>query len=192
MLSEWARWVQDHPYQTVFYGFGLFFLFVVNDIWHRVARWGLKRKIRALSGPQSYPQPVVSNSSRRYTEADISRLDAYQFESLVAEMFRSQGFHATVTQQSKDGGKDVILHKDGQTIYVECKHWEPTVGVSIVRAAHSVTHHDRADYGFVVASGNISQDARDYGRKVQPRIFCIDGPHLLHLLNHEPNTTLFA
>lgn len=107
-------------------------------------------------------------------------------------MFRERGYIATVTQQSRDGGKDVVLHKDGQVIYVECKHWKETVGVNVVRAAHSVVNTDRADLGFVVTSQSFSQEAREYGRRAQPRVYCIDGPHLLRLLNHDSGVNLFA
>ena len=190
-----ARWVQDHPYQTVMYGFLFFLFFVVNDIWHRVARWNMKRKIQSLSGPlipQSFPYAAPLQQRRRYTERDLYNLDPYQFEQLVARMFEGLGYHATVTPQAKDGGKDVVLHKDGQMIYVECKQWRKTVGVEIVRAAHSVVHTDRADFGFVVTSQTVSADAREYGRRVQPRIYCIDGPHLVSLLNQETGARLFA
>jgi restriction system protein len=57
-----------------------------------------------------------------------------QFELLVGEAFRRQGYAVEETGLGgADGGIDLILRKDGRTL-VQCKQWKrQQVGVSIVR-----------------------------------------------------------
>jgi hypothetical protein len=193
-LEEIARWVQDHPYQGIGVFGALFAFFAVNDVWHRVVRRHLNKQLRMWKAMPGTALPSPAPQRRLVTSRDLHTMDAVAFEHYVADMFRSHGYQATVTQQSRDGGKDIVLNKDGRVIYVECKHYAAakTVGVDIIRAAHSVVNTDRADFGFVVTATNISPDARTYAMRVHPRMYCIDGALLLRLLNNEPGADLFA
>ncbi|WP_242628970.1 restriction endonuclease [Xanthomonas oryzae] len=58
-----------------------------------------------------------------------------QFEQLVADAFRRQGYSVEETGQGgPDGGIDMILRKDGRRTLVQCKQWKrQQVGVSVRR-----------------------------------------------------------
>jgi len=53
----------------------------------------------------------------------IKRMDGRQFEFFIQGLFKANGYKSEVTKQSADGGKDVILQRNGITTYVECKRW---------------------------------------------------------------------
>ena len=67
--------------------------------------------------------------------ASIRSLSWREFEELVAEAFRREGYR--VVENSKvgaDGGVDVRLRKDGKLFLVQCKNWNRNkVGVGVVR-----------------------------------------------------------
>jgi restriction system protein len=72
------------------------------------------------------------------TRTDLESLAAggpYQFERLVGEAFRRQGYAVEETGLGgADGGIDLILRKDSRRTLVQCKHWKrQQVGVSVVR-----------------------------------------------------------
>src|SRR5208337_454126 len=47
------------------------------------------------------------------------------FERLVGEAYRQQGYTITETGgEGPDGGVDLVLKKNGETILVQCKHWK--------------------------------------------------------------------
>ncbi len=58
-----------------------------------------------------------------------------QFERLVGEAFRRQGYSVEETGLGgADGGIDLILRKDGRRTLVQCKQWKrQQVGVSVAR-----------------------------------------------------------
>lgn len=59
-------------------------------------------------------------------EADLDNLKMMphrDFEYYIADLFSSKGYEATVTSASGDGGKDIILRKEGYTSIVECKRY---------------------------------------------------------------------
>jgi restriction system protein len=67
---------------------------------------------------------------------DLRRLNAEEFEWLVGEVFRREGWQVreTGSQDSPDGNVDLELARDGQRVIVQCKRWQSKqVGVDEIR-----------------------------------------------------------
>lgn len=67
---------------------------------------------------------------------DLRRLSGREFESLVHELFRREGWAVTHTggHGQADGNIDLILRRDTQTRLVQCKQWSVRdLGVNEVR-----------------------------------------------------------
>jgi len=112
----------------------------------------------------------------------IRSLSWREFEALVGEAFRRQGFQVSETGGGgADGGIDLMLQKDGETTLVQCKHWRSfKVGVREVRELFGVMVAERAHRAVFVASGSYSREAREFaGGKP---ITLIDGTALLDLV----------
>jgi restriction system protein len=105
-----------------------------------------------------------------------------EFEMLVGEAFRQKGFAVTETGGGgADGGVDLVLARDGEKFLVQCKQWKAfKVGVSVVRELYGVMAARCAAGGYVVTSGQFTQEAKDFasGRN----IFLMDGPALRSLI----------
>jgi restriction system protein len=112
----------------------------------------------------------------------IRELHWLDFERLVGEVFRRQGYH--VEEQGgagPDGGIDLVLHKGGRKSVVQCKRWRSVhVGVSPVRELYGVMTAERADACIFVSSGTYTADARAFadGKPIQ----LIEGEKLASLL----------
>lgn len=83
-------------------------------------------------------------------------LDGWQFEQEVAKVFRLQGYKATVTKGSGDGGVDIILKKDGYCAIVQCKHYQNPVPPEPIRALWGCKDDFNADEVILVASSGIT------------------------------------
>jgi restriction system protein len=92
----------------------------------------------------------------------LRAIDWRQFELLVGEAFRRQGYTVKETGlDGADGGVDLILHKDGAMTLVQCKQWRTKlVDVRVVREMYGLLGHHRADAVKIVAIGNYTDDAR--------------------------------
>lgn len=105
-----------------------------------------------------------------------------QFEQLVGEGFRLQGYRVTETGGGgADGGVDLVLTKGSEKFLVQCKQWRALkVGVDVVRELYGVMAARGAAGGFVVTSGRFTEDAAAFakGRNLQ----LIDGPRLRALI----------
>lgn len=94
----------------------------------------------------------------------IDGISWQQFEQLVGEAFRRQGFTVTETGgNGPDGGIDLILHKDSEKHLVQCKQWRSIkVGVTVVREFFGVMAAEGAAGGFVVTSGTFTAEAKAF------------------------------
>ena len=105
-----------------------------------------------------------------------------EFELLVGEAFRLQGYEVTeLGGQGPDGGVDLVLRRDQEKFLVQCKQWKAfKVGVAIVRELYGVMAAQGAAGGFVVTSGSFTDEAIKFasGRNVT----LVDGPKLFGLI----------
>lgn len=114
----------------------------------------------------------------------LDSLDWRQFEELVHEYFRRDGYSVAETVAGPDGGVDLQLRKDGVKATVQCKHWrKKKVDVRIVREQLGVMTAAGADECFVVTSGKFTEEALNFV-KGQP-ITLIDGGRLRELMGSE-------
>lgn len=111
-----------------------------------------------------------------------------EFELLVGEGFRRRGYGVRESGGGgADGGVDLVLTKDGEKIFVQCKQWKAfKVGVSTVRELYGVMAAHGATGGFVVTSGRFTKEATDFaqGRNIQ----LLDGSALMQLLREARGT----
>jgi restriction system protein len=134
---------------------------------------------------------VVRRSKRKTLIKDVATSSAAnaldgitwkEFEILVGEAFRLQGYQVTENHAGgADGGIDLVLRKGNEKFFVQCKQWKAfTVGVTIVRELYGVMAAERAVGGFVVTSGQFTKDAKEFakGRNVE----LIDGPKLMTMI----------
>lgn len=91
----------------------------------------------------------------------LDRMSWQDFEILVGEYFRRQGFGVTHNGGGgADGGVDVVLQNGTDCHLVQCKHWRAMrVGVQPVRELYGVMAAHGVAGGFVVSSGEFTEDA---------------------------------
>jgi restriction system protein len=126
---------------------------------------------------------LVTNVSDSTATDALDGMTWQEFELLVGESFRLQGYQVTETGGGgADGGIDLVLRKGNEKFLVQCKQWKAfTVGVTVVRELFGVMAAKGATGGFVVTSGKYTKDAMEFakGRNVE----LIDGPSLLKMIN---------
>lgn len=105
-----------------------------------------------------------------------------QFELLVGEAFRRQGYSVEETGLGgADGGIDLILRKEGRRTLVQCKQWKrQQVGVSVVREMYGLLAHHHAHAVKIVCIGSYTKDAERFadGKPIE----LIGGEQLLAMI----------
>lgn len=125
---------------------------------------------------------LVSNVTGASSSDALADMTWREFEVLVGEGFRLQGYEVTETGGGgADGGVDLVVRKDREKYLVQCKQWKAfKVGVPIVRELYGVMAAHGAAGGFVVTSGRFTDEAKAFadGRNIR----LVDGPKLFGMI----------
>ena len=125
---------------------------------------------------------LVTEVGNSQTAAALDGISWQQFEKLVGEGFRLQGYRVAETGGGgADGGVDLVLTRGSEKFVVQCKQWRAfKVGVDVVRELYGVMAARGATGGFVVTSGRFTEDATEFaqGRNIQ----LMDGAQLHALI----------
>jgi restriction system protein len=114
----------------------------------------------------------------------INLLSSKEFEELLAEAYRRQGYAVKENfSLGPDGGVDLWLQKGAALYLVQCKHWKDyKVGVKVVREMYGVMTAERASGVFIVTSGIFTQEAKNFatGRPID----LVEGHHLVNFIRN--------
>jgi restriction system protein len=112
----------------------------------------------------------------------LGELSWRKFESLVSEAFRCKGFLVLDNiDDGPDGGVDIRLRKNGQVVFVQCKHWKARrVSVKVVRELFGVMAARNVKQGIVVTYGDFTSEAREFAKANS--IALVDGPKLTQMI----------
>jgi len=118
----------------------------------------------------------------------IKALSWKEFEELVAEAYRRQGFRIIENGFGPDGGVDVKLIKDNQTTLVQCKQWRSkNVGVAVIREMFGVMTAENASKVVIICCGGFTRDAKSFAEN-KP-IELVGGTELLSIVKAIQNNS---
>lgn len=97
----------------------------------------------------------------------LYNLSSYDFERVIAKMFEKKGFTVKITQQTRDGGKDIFIAKNDLLsflFYVECKKYAPNqhVGIDVIQRLYGVISAEKATGGIIATTSYFTKPAKDY------------------------------
>ncbi len=130
---------------------------------------------------------TLQENAREQIRQYIIRKDAYQFQDMVAGLFRAMGYFTPfVAPKGRDGGIDVIAYCDPlgvkkPHIKIQVKHYPSNpISVDVVRSLTGVCKHTD-EIGFVVTSGSFTNEAQRESRSLHNNIRLIDGEEFIDL-----------
>lgn len=113
------------------------------------------------------------------------------FERLVVEVIVKMGYGGTrfdagkAIGRSGDGGIDGIIKEDKlglDTIYIQAKRWENTVGRPEIQKFVGALTGQRAKKGLFISTADFSSEAKDYVSRIDTKIVLINGETLAQLM----------
>lgn len=112
---------------------------------------------------------------------ELIRLTPYQFEKVVGDCFRDQGYVVHQTAKTGDGGKDLVMFKGGVTYYVECKKYAKgnAIGRPLIQKLVGACYPANAK-GIFVTTSKFTQGAITEARR--SNIDLIDGQAFIKML----------
>ena len=95
---------------------------------------------------------------------EMKSMDRRRFEELIAELFNGFGYEVELTQQTRDGGRDIIAirRQEVESRYlIECKRPDPgnPIGIRPVRELFGVKSDEGATKAILATTAHFSRDA---------------------------------
>lgn len=112
---------------------------------------------------------LLSEAKSRSNSAGLLDISWREFEQLVHAAFERDGYAVKSTADGADGGVDLVLSRDGEKFFVQCKQWRASkISVGVVRELFGVMSARGAVGGFVVGLGEFTQAAHEFvqGRNI--------------------------
>jgi len=113
------------------------------------------------------------------------------FEKIVIELLVSMGYGGSrkdagqAIAKSGDEGIDGIIKEDRlglDTIYVQAKRWENTVGRPEIQRFAGALQGQRARRGIFITTSDFSKEAKEYPSRIDTKIVLIDGKQLAQFM----------
>jgi len=113
------------------------------------------------------------------------------FENLVVDLLVALGYGGSrkdagqALGRTGDGGIDGIIKEDIlglDSVYIQAKRWDSTVGRPIVQAFVGSLEGQRARKGVVITTSKFSQDAKEYVDTIEKKVVLIEGEELAQLM----------
>ena len=113
------------------------------------------------------------------------------FERLVVELLLAMGYGGTRADagraigQSGDGGIDGIIDEDKlglDSIYIQAKRWEGTVGSPEIQKFVGALQGNRAHKGVFITTSDFSKQAQEYLKNINNKVVLINGFTLARLM----------
>jgi restriction system protein len=114
--------------------------------------------------------------------ADVRSMSWRQFEWVVREGFRRRGYSVVeAAREGADGEVDLVLRKDGEKFFVQCKQWKTAkTNAKPIRELFGFVTAGEAAGGIFVTAGTYTDEARRFASET--RIDLIDGSALAQLV----------
>ncbi len=148
----------------------------------------------AVAAVELTPDEQIMAGYRRLRESlaaqllgQVKRSSPEFFEGLVVELLVAMGYGgshedaARTVGRAGDGGIDGIIKEDRlglESIYLQAKRWEGTVGRPVIQQFAGALQGRRARKGVLITTSSFSRDAVVFAGGLQTTIVLIDGPQL--------------
>ncbi|MBN2110032.1 MAG: restriction endonuclease [Methanosarcinaceae archaeon] len=121
-----------------------------------------------------------------WSPGHLQEIEPYDFEKLLAQLFRKMGYIVEETQLSHDRGIDLIVRIEhfglSHRWIVQAKRYTEPVGVKAVREYSSLRYRDGVDGVIIATTSDFTREAHEEAAGHNVKL--IDGNMLAEMLNH--------
>jgi hypothetical protein len=129
---------------------------------------------------ESVINTVESVTGSFWTKDKIMKVNPYEFEELLSELWEEMGYETYRTARSNDRGVDVVA-EGGNKIAIQAKRHQGNIGSPKVREMVGSTQVKNADEGILVTTSGFTKDAEQTAGEIE-NVRLIDGDELVDML----------
>lgn len=139
-----------------------------TDLYRRVSNYEAD-----LRRYEQWTRQQAEAARRRQRDFWLS-LTGHEFEVEMAALFRGLGYSARVTPGTGDGGIDIVLETDAETVLVQCKAHKTPIGPHVVRDLYGTLISNGADRAILVSLSGATVGVTSYIRDKPIELITLD------------------
>jgi restriction system protein len=112
-------------------------------------------------------------------------MDGWTFEKELTKLYNILGYSAQVTKGSGDGGVDIVLKKNDDIAYVQCKAYKSQIGPAPIRELYGVMKADNIHYGIVASFMGFTPGAIEFAERNNIKLIDLDD--IIQMAGHRSN-----
>jgi HJR/Mrr/RecB family endonuclease len=136
--------------------------------------------VAAASPPPARRQAETPRKSKTSASGRVFGLSPREFEVLCADICRRWGYNTRLGRGTADGGVDIELWRGDVYGIAQCKLYQGTVPIAMVRDFYGTMMHRGAKIGFIFTTGRFPVSAEEFVRGKEIRL--VDGVYLRAIL----------
>lgn len=114
----------------------------------------------------------------------VNSLEPHEFEKFCANIYELLGFETHLTPQTNDGGKDIVLKKGGEKIFVECKHFKESnsVGRPVAQKLCGAMVANNISKGVILTLKGDNNNCKRYCKSIKNKKIKIDSIEVINII----------
>jgi len=121
----------------------------------------IKEEVETLE----FEKSLESGEKRNSVTTDYNKLNGYEFEEFLKNIFKDLGYIAIQTPLSGDQGADLVMSKDSKKIVVQAKKYTGKVANKAIQEVIAARGYYKADEAIVVTNNFFTESAIELALK---------------------------
>lgn len=138
---------------------------------------GVNRKPKIITPLSNYEKTIIKEKVRK--------MSGREYEIFAEKIYKLLGYKTVLTPATNDKGKDIVINKKGEKIYVECKNHKDSSSVGIPEAqklcgamvANNITK------GIILTFDGANKNCKEYCKKVSGKKVKIESIEVIDLMD---------
>ena len=139
--------------------------------------------IKRFFHKESIITPLTS-AEKAIVQSRVLKLSGREFEIFNAKIYELLGYKTILTPASNDGGKDIVIRKNGEKVFVECKHTDSkNIGRPVAQKLCGAMVANNISKGLIITLNGAHKNCTDYCNKIKGKKVKIDSIEVIDLLD---------
>lgn len=145
----------------------------------------LIKKVREEIELEEFEQDLGLGSSKKIDIGDFTKLNGYEFEEYLKNLFELLGYTVLKTSLSGDQGADLIISQGDEKTVVQAKKYNGSVSNKAVQEIATARNHYKASKAIVVTNSSFTKSAIELALSNNVELW--DGQKLKNIINSIKN-----
>lgn len=138
---------------------------------------GTNNKLKLINPLTKEEKLMIINKVKNFKGRD--------FEVFSKEIYKLLGYKVYLTAASNDGGKDIVLNKRGEKIFVECKSHKnsKSIGRPDAQKLCGAMIAENITKGLIISVNGVNKNCINYCKKIKSKKVKIDSIECINIID---------